>query len=1161
MSVPGGERRVVSVLLADVADSTAIGERLGPERSKFLFDEVVRLIAGEIKRFGGTVAQLTGDGLYALFGVPNAHEDDAERAVRAALAVQEAIARYGADVEEAYGVELSTRIGVNTGTVVLLPEHAPPEERYNALGDTVNVAARLQSHADRGGVVVGPTTARQVEGAFELEPLGPVELKGKGKGLEAFRVGAERAAAPSRRSPLVGRDRELQVLDELLSDLAEGKGSIASITGEPGIGKSRLVFEARERWSGSVRFLGAQGVSYAEEVPYYPLRQLLRGFLELGVGDPEARVRLELKARLARLLGDRADAYYPFLAQLLGLRLEEDVAERLERIARDSIQRQTHEAVLELCRALSYTRPFCLLLEDLQFADEPTLELCEELLQLADEEAVTILLLYRSDPDAPSWKLGEAARRRYRHRFRELQLEPLDSEDGARLAASAAGGDLPAAVAAELAERTGGNPLFLEEAARDLVERGNGAVVPAAIQETVQARLDRLAPETREVAAVAAVVGRTFGAPLLERLVSGERLRSALSELQRHDLVVEERRRPTPEYRFRHGLVRDAAYRSLLDDRRRDLHRVVGTALEELHGDELSEAYGLLARHFSEADEPAKAARYLLEAGDAARAVYADEEAIAHYQRALPSLDRLGDSGRARGVLFKIAVAHHLAFEFEDANAAWAEAFTRPEPPPRRLEPTERIATAASGGLPGHVPGYSYDIGSWTFTPNLFRGLLTHEQGLDVVPDVAEHISVSADGRVYRFRLRDSARWSDGEHVTAEDFAHAYRMMREEAVHTAQFLEGIEADAITRGELELRLEQPRPYFPYLLAYPAFFPWPRHSVEELGDAWRSRPGLIGNGPFVLQKLTDDHALLTANPEWHGARGNVADIEIKFQPSPEDDWRAGRYDVLFWADSVSDLEDAPETLALTVPLMGTNYVGFNPERPPLNDERVRRALAHGLDRERVVRGTRKTPAYGGFLPPAMPGHSHDLAPPHDLARARALLAEAGFPEGRGLPELRLLHVSTAGTERVRDELETRWRQWSELGITIRQDWMELEAAFVPGTVEGFHLWRWGFNADYPDPDGHIGSLVDWFRSWKVSGRRADLEGLVERARSLRSRDERLALYREADRQLVAEQVLVTPTTYESESLAYRRWIEGAWTSPLTISPLSDLVVRPH
>src|SRR5580765_5616385 len=216
-----GERRVVSVLLADIADSTAIGERLGPERSKFLFDEVIRLLVAEVKRFGGTVAQLTGDGLYALFGVPVAHDDDAERAVRAALAMQAALAGYGQDVHEAYGVELAGRVGVNTGPVVLLAdEDAPPEERFNALGDTVNTAARLQGAAGRGGVAVSPTTAQQIEGSFDLESIGELELKGKSEPIEVFRVAGQRAREPRQLSPLVGRDHELAVLDDVMADLA-----------------------------------------------------------------------------------------------------------------------------------------------------------------------------------------------------------------------------------------------------------------------------------------------------------------------------------------------------------------------------------------------------------------------------------------------------------------------------------------------------------------------------------------------------------------------------------------------------------------------------------------------------------------------------------------------------------------------------------------------------------------------------------------------------------------------------------------------------------------------------------------------------------------------------------------------------------------------------
>jgi len=288
MAGPAGERRIVSVLLADIAESTAIGERLGPERSKFLFDEVTRLLAGEVKRFGGTVAQLTGDGLYALFGVPHAHDDDAERAVRAALAMQVVLAGYAKDVLEAYDVELAGRVGVNTGPVVLLPDEAPAEERFNALGDTVNTAARLQSEAGTGGVAIGPTTARQVEAVFELESVGPIELKGKATPVDVFRITGVREQGTRKLLPLIGREEEVAVLDELLDELAEGRGAIVAITGEPGIGKSRLVAEARSRREDRVRFLATQGISYAQDVPYYPLRELR---LQLEPNAPTAITR------------------------------------------------------------------------------------------------------------------------------------------------------------------------------------------------------------------------------------------------------------------------------------------------------------------------------------------------------------------------------------------------------------------------------------------------------------------------------------------------------------------------------------------------------------------------------------------------------------------------------------------------------------------------------------------------------------------------------------------------------------------------------------------------------------------------------------------------------------------------------------------------------
>ena len=229
-----GERRIVSVLISDLVDSTSIAEKLGPERSKFLFDEIVGLLGEQVRRFDGTVAQLTGDGLLALFGAPVAHGDDAERAVRAALDVHDALARYAADLAPSYEIELAARVAVNTGLVVVPATDASPDVLYNALGDTVNVAARLQPAAGAGGVVVGPATARGSASRFQLESLGELEPAGKAEPVAAHRVVGETKAESVRESPLVGRERELAALVDALARLEEGLGAIVAITGEPG---------------------------------------------------------------------------------------------------------------------------------------------------------------------------------------------------------------------------------------------------------------------------------------------------------------------------------------------------------------------------------------------------------------------------------------------------------------------------------------------------------------------------------------------------------------------------------------------------------------------------------------------------------------------------------------------------------------------------------------------------------------------------------------------------------------------------------------------------------------------------------------------------------------------------------------------------------------
>jgi len=1172
-TVVTGERRIVSVLIADVVNSTGIGERLGPERSKFLMDEVLRLMTAQIRRYDGTVVQRVGDEIFAVFGAPVAHEDDSERAVRAGMAIQRALARYAEEVRKAYDVELAVRIGVNTGPVVVTPEgDGDISERWNAMGDTVNVASRLQEVAAPGEVAIGPDTARQVESCFVLEELGPKDLQGKASAVQTYGVRGEREENRSQpEGTLVGRDFEVTVLERTMDGLREGRGVIVSVMGEAGIGKTRLISEIRKEYGDVVRFVEGRAVSYAQSFPYSPIRDLLRDWLGVGASTPETRVRLELKAQVAGLFGEHAEEAYPLLATVLGLTLEPDEAERIRELNRESLQHQTFDAFAELLCRLSAEMPLCVVLEDLHWADESTLELLEDCLQVTEEAAVALFFLYRTEREHRSWQLGERARQLYPHRYREIELRPLPGDASRLLVGSAADGELPEQVAEILVERAGGNPFFLEEAFRDLVERGaltrdNGSwklavdpdelAVPALVQGALQARLDRLEPGTRETLGLAAVIGRTFGVPLLEK-VKPEGLGDALLELQRLDLIVETRRRPPPEYRFRHGLVQEVAYATLVEPTRRELHKRVGQALEELHADSLEEVYEQLARHFTEADEPMRAVEYLLAAGDAARRIYADQEALEHYAKARGFLARLGDERRARDTLFKMALAHHLAFDFEEAEKTYDEAFccrVEDVPPP---EPTERIETAAIP--PDEVsPGDVYTSEGGQFVSHLFQGLLLVDQELNVVPAMADNMRVSSDGLEYLFRLREGVRWSDGTPLTAEDFVSAWESIREEGAVTAFLLDDLEsARALDDRTIEVRLREPRSYFPYILASTWAYPRPRHKVAELGEDWARPENLVTNGPFTLEEFGPEGALLVANKYWTGERGNVREIAIKFvRAAPEaliDDWTAGEYDVLQLLDP--RVRDAPDTVAELVPELALTYVGFNPNLAPFSNETMRKAFAHAINPEtlRPEQMSLMTAALrGGAIPPAMPGHSHRVALGFDPELARQLLADCGYPGGKGLPELTL--VSSKWQE-LSDRLAESWREELGARVTVRQEKGHLWASQL-GDAQ---LWLSGWTADYPDPDGFFRGLFG-ASGWPFY-LDAEIQGLLDEARSLKTQGERMRLYHDIDKLWVNEHAAILPLFYGRSMLVRRPWIEGIWSTPLTRVQLSQVVVGPR
>jgi oligopeptide transport system substrate-binding protein len=795
----------------------------------------------------------------------------------------------------------------------------------------------------------------------------------------------------------------------------------------------------------------------------------------------------------------------------------------------------------------------------------------ESLLELTEAEALGVMLLYRSERELHAWGVGERARQHYPHRYVEVELAALPGNATLALAQALADAPLPEAVADLVAGRAGGNPLFVAEALRDLVERGalrrsndawelavdpGSLEVPALVQGILQARLDRLDPAAREVVAVAAVIGRRFGMPLLEIVLDPQTLPAALTELQRLELIVEERRRPFPEYRFRHGLVQEAAYASLTETARATLHARVGAALEQLVGDELSPAtMALLARHFTAADDPARASEYLIRAGDAARAIYADREAIRHYRAAREFLARMGDDRRSRETLFKIALVHHLAFDFAEAERAYDEAFACKVEPYEQPEPTERLVTALLRPS-ALAPGLEYISETSALAGHLFRGLLVVDRDLNVMPSLAENFRVSGDGRTYLFQLREGSCWSDGEPLTAHDFVYTWERARRRSTVTAFLLEDVErATALDDHTLEVVLGEPRNYFPYILASTYAYPWPRHLCESLGEDWHREQPLVSSGPFLLERMDEDTLTMVANPRWTGRRGNLREIEVSFRTHGKgvpDLWRTGELDVLA-SPFVPD--EADDSCTEYAPALGTTMVGLRTDRPPFDDPRMRRAVAAALrpvgESLRSLGLVSRPGAAGGLLPPGMPGHDHDIAPVLSLDDAHALMAEAGHGGGAGVS--RLLMVISSGFELLREPIAAALAGLG-LGVEFAVHPRAARVADAPS-----NLWLSTWLADYPDPDGFFrGLLSDPTDPIAGPDETRRLMELLDRARASRDQDERLRVYGEVDRLLVAEWVTVFPLAYTRTALLHRPWVHGLWANALTPLRLDGVTI---
>lgn len=624
---PDDELRPVTLLFADVVGSTALGERLAPEEVKSLIGECVTRMSRAVEEFGGRVQAYQGDGICAYFGVPRAHEDDPERAARAALRILQLVGEDARDIEAAWGIpRFGVRIGINSGQTAVgrVGDSAP---QTVALGDAGNVAARLQTEAAPGTIVVGEATARQLMRRFVLEWLGDLAVRNRAQRVSAYRLvrpTTKEQSTPA--GPLVAREHELGRLTAKLGELRAGRGAIVFVLGDAGVGKTRVLAELRERAGHGALWLEGRCPSYGGVPPYDPFIQILRSWLGLSESDLEITVRTRLRARVTALLDARAGEVLPALATLLAVR-----ADSVERPPAGGIAHGLRGAYVTWLEALARVQPVVVAIEDLQAADAATCELATDVLALTDRAPVMVVASSRVEPESAGWSVRLAALGSYLHRTTELALEPLCDEAAGALADALAPDGLDESTRRDLVERAEGNPLYLEELVHALHE-GHAperqrtwtinlrpAELPTALESLLVARIDRLPAEARRLAQTAAAIGRVFAVDLLVLAAGGQDVQQGLVQLLRAGVVSELHRYPDFECAFRHGLLQEVALTTLTPERKAQLYDGVAAAAEQFYARRLDDHLEQIAYYYARSNRRSKAGSYLGRAADRAR--------------------------------------------------------------------------------------------------------------------------------------------------------------------------------------------------------------------------------------------------------------------------------------------------------------------------------------------------------------------------------------------------------------------------------------------------------------------------------------------------------------------------------------------------------------
>jgi class 3 adenylate cyclase/tetratricopeptide (TPR) repeat protein len=655
-----GERKQVTVLFADLKGSMELLADRDPEESRQLLDPVIERMIEAVHRYEGTVNQVMGDGIMALFGAPLAHEDHAVRACYAALRMQESVTRYGDEMQRSHGVPVQIRVGLNSGAVVVRAIDSSLHMDYTAVGQTTHLAARMEQMAKPGSVLITAETLRLGEGLVQVRPLGPLPVKGLAQPVAVFEL---MGAMPTRTrlqaaarglTHFVGRQQEVAALRQALERAELGHGQVVAVVGEPGVGKTRLFHEFIHalRTPGWL-LLDSHSVSYGKATPYLPVRDMLTGYFDIDDRDGARKIREKVTGKLLTL-DSALGPILPALLALLDVPVDEPAWQALDPSQR---RQRTMEALKRLLLRESQAQPLLIVLENLHWIDAETQAFLDNLVESLPTARILLLVNYR-----PEYQHAWGQKTYYT----QLRLDPLPPERADELLEVLLGDDPSLApLTQRLVERTEGNPFFLEESVRTLVETGvlggeretyrlvkplQSIQVPATVQAVLAARIDRLPPDEKRLLQAAAVIGTDVPLALLQAIAEcwEEPLRLCLAHLQAAEFLYETRLFPDIEYTFKHALTHQVAYESLLQERRRVLHARIVEALEALAGDRLADQVERLAHHALRGEVWDKAMAYFQQAGEKAMARPAYREAVEYFEQALSALQHLPEQRATR---------------------------------------------------------------------------------------------------------------------------------------------------------------------------------------------------------------------------------------------------------------------------------------------------------------------------------------------------------------------------------------------------------------------------------------------------------------------------------------------------------------------------------